>query len=197
MDRAMKTYCRSAYVMDIDCDQGLQCVDPAREWQKPCSERIMRGRQSLGECSGREVNVSEVFCLTALEGEDGLESWRISVRCSGLGETGLNVISTSPTLLPSLSLSLSFIFIRTSVSSFCFRFVLNNGSLSVLPDSPLTSWNRLFPLRSVTTCRKRKLRRPCSAVATLSLSSRRWLKANICWVCVCACVSTDLMCLSH
>jgi hypothetical protein len=25
---------------------GLQCVDPARELQKPCSERIMRRRES-------------------------------------------------------------------------------------------------------------------------------------------------------
>jgi hypothetical protein len=86
------------------------------------------------------------------------------------------------------SASLSCIFIRTSVSSFCYRFVLNNGVFSGLPDSPLTSWNRLFLLHSVTTCRKRKQHRPCSAVATLSRSSRRWLKANTCSVCVCVCV---------
>jgi len=55
--------------------------------------------------------------LTALEGENGLECWRISVRYSGLGETGLNVVSTSPTLLPSLSLSFSFV-PRSPLSAF-------------------------------------------------------------------------------
>jgi len=153
----------------------------------------MSGRESQ---RGREWRWGDEMCArcppqTTFRGENNFSADLFLSYPMGwveLGRIFRNFCTRGPT---SLSLSLSLVHFHSySVSPFFCRFVPNNGPFLVLPDSPLTSWNRLFPLHSVTTCRKRKQRRPGSAVAMLSDSSRRWLKANKC------CVSTDLICVS-